>query len=305
MAGSITGPAVVFKSIVMKIRNLTWLLLALLAVSCQNSSSDEEKTVLNVITFNIRNNNPNDGINIWNNRKEMAADVFNDYGIDIAGLQEVKKQQLDDLNGLLPGYAYVGVGRVDGKTAGEYCPIYYRKEKLALLESGTQWLSETPEVVGSKGWDAALPRIFTWGKFKNIKDGKVFYFINTHFDHRGEEARVQSSSLLLRKAEELAGGDFPVIITGDFNYTRDKEGYGIMTRSGDPLSFHDSRDISRIPFTGRPHSSNGFEEREVSKIIDYVFVNDGIEVEEYDILTIKKDSVYVSDHFPVMSILSL
>ena len=289
----------------MKIRNVVLLLAVMLLVSCQNSSSGQEETVLNVITFNIRNNNPNDGINIWDNRKEMAADVFLDYGVDIAGLQEVKKQQLDDLNGLLPGYAYVGVGRVDGKAGGEYCPIYYRKEKLTLLESGTQWLSETPEVIGSKGWDAALPRIFTWGKFKNIDNGKEFFFINTHFDHRGEEARVQSSSLLLDKAEELTGGKFPVIITGDFNYTRDKEGYGIMTRKGDSFTFHDSRDITKIPFTGRPHSSNGFREREESRIIDYVFVNDGIGVEEYDILTIKKDSVYVSDHYPVLSILSL
>jgi len=109
-----------------------WLIAAMvLTLSCQNQSSGEEKPVVNALTFNIRNNNPNDGINIWDNRKEMAADVFLDYGVDIAGLQEVKKQQLDDLNGLLPGYAYVGVGRVDGKTGGEYCPIYYRMEKIS------------------------------------------------------------------------------------------------------------------------------------------------------------------------------
>ena len=293
-----------FKSNEMKIRNLVWLLAVLVLASCQNRSSVEEKTVLNAISFNIRQNGPDDGINNWVNRKEMAADVFLDYGIDIAGLQEVNKQQLDDLDGLLPGYAHVGVGRVDGKTAGEYSPIYYRKEKLSLLESGTQWLSETPEAVGSMGWDAAYPRIFTWGKFKYNANGQVFYFFTTHFDHMGEEARVQSSSLLLSKVEELTGGDLPVIITGDFNFTRDKEAYGIMTRTGDPLTFHDSRDITKTPFTGRPSSVSRFGKPGPSMIIDYIFVKEGIGVEEYNILAIKKDSVYVSDHYPVMSILS-
>jgi len=290
----------------MKFKNLIWLVAALVStMSCKNSSSAEEVNILNVITFNIRYNNPNDGINIWDNRKEMAADVFINYGIDIAGLQEVKKQQLDDLLGLLPGYAYVGVGRVDGKTNGEYCPIFYRKEELILMESGTQWLSESPEIIGSKGWDAALPRIFTWGKFRQIVDDQEFYFINTHFDHRGIEARIQSSKLLVDVVEELTGGDFPVIVTGDFNYTRDKEGYSILTNTGNTTPLFDTRDITLLPFDGRPHSANGFEEREKSKIIDYIFVNEGIRVKEYDILAIKKDNIYISDHYPVLSALVL
>jgi len=253
------------------------------------------------MSFNIRWNSPNDGINIWDNRKDMAADVFMDYKIDIAGLQEVTKVQLDDLNDRLPDYAYIGVGRNDGKSGGEHCPIYYKKNNLTLLEHGTQWLSETPDVIGSKGWDAALPRIFTWGKFKNNTNEEIFYFINTHFDHRGKLARLQSSTLLMSKVSELTNGKSVIIITGDFNYTKDSDGYSIMTSTENKISFNDTKEITQTPFTGRPNSSTGFREREVSRIIDYIFVSEGIKTKKYDILAIKKDSVYVSDHYPVFS----
>lgn len=268
---------------------------------CQSHSIKKNDTVLNVMSFNIRYNSPNDGINIWDNRKDMAADVFMDYKIDIAGLQEVTKVQLDDLNNRLPDYAYIGVGRNDGKSGGEHCPIYYNKNNLTLLEHGTQWLSETPDVIGSKGWDAALPRIFTWGKFKNNTNGEIFYFINTHFDHRGKLARLQSSTLLMSKVNELTDGKSAIIITGDFNYTKDSDGYRIMTSTENIISFNDTKEITQTPFTGKPHSSNGFREREVTRIIDFVFVSEGIKTKKYDILVIKKDSVYVSDHYPVFS----
>ena len=276
-------------------------LITFILLSCQIQTPEENDTTLNVMSFNIRYNSPNDGINIWDNRKDMVADVFSDYKIDIAGLQEVTKVQLDDLNNRLPDFAYIGVGRDDGKSEGEHCPIYYRKDNLTLLEHGTQWLSETPNVIGSKGWDAALPRIFTWGKFKNNANGEVFYYINTHFDHRGQLARLNSSKLLISKAAELTDGKSATIITGDFNYTKDSEGYQIMTSTENEIIFSDTKEITQTPFTGRPHSSNGFREREVSRIIDYIFVNEGIKTTTYDILAIIKDSVYVSDHFPVIS----
>ncbi len=276
-------------------------IITFLLLSCQIQTSEENDTTLNVMSFNIRYNSPNDGINIWENRRVMAANVFSDYKIDIAGLQEVTKEQLDDLSNRLPDFGYIGVGRNDGKSEGEYCPIYYRKDILTLLDHGTQWLSETPNVIGSKGWDAALPRIFTWGKFKNNANGEVFYYINTHFDHRGKLARLNSSKLLISKVVELTDGKSATIITGDFNYTKDSEGYQIMTNTENEITFSDTKEITQTPFTGRPHSSTGFREREVSKIIDYIFVNEGIKAKTYDILAIIKDSVYVSDHFPVIS----
>lgn len=276
-------------------------LIALILLSCQNRAPEKNDTVLNVMSFNIRYNSPNDGINIWDNRKDMAADVFKDYQIDIAGLQEVTKVQLDDLSERLPDYGHIGVGRNDGKSDGEYCPIFFNKGELTLLEHGTQWLSVTPEVIGSKGWDAALPRIFTWGKFENNANGALFYFINTHFDHRGNLARLNSSKLLMSKVVEITDGKSATIITGDFNYTKESDGYKIMTSTENEITFSDTRLKSQTPFTGRPHTSTGFREREVSRIIDYVFVSEGIEVNSYDILDIIIDSVYVSDHFPVTS----
>ncbi len=286
----------------MKKRNPVLLsIITFIFLLCQGHSIKKNDTVLNVMSFNIRWNNPNDGVNIWDNRKDMAADVFMDYKIDIAGLQEVTKVQLDDLNNRLPDYAYIGVGRNDGKSGGEHCPIYYKKNNLTLLEHGTQWLSETPDVIGSKGWDAALPRIFTWGKFKNNINGEIFYFINTHFDHRGKLARLQSSTLLMSKVNELTDGKSAIIITGDFNYTKDSDGYGVMISTENKISFNDTKEITQTPFTGRPNSSTGFREREVSRIIDYIFVSEGIKTKKYDILVIKKDSVYVSDHYPVFS----
>ena len=146
-------------------------IITFILLSCQDHSYKKDDTNLNVMSFNIRYNSPNDGINIWDNRKDMAADVFMDYKIDIAGLQEVTKVQLDDLNNRLPDYAYIGVGRNDGKSGGEHCPIYYNKNNLTLLEHGTQWLSETPDVIGSKGCDAAVPRLFHFGKFKHNTNG--------------------------------------------------------------------------------------------------------------------------------------
>lgn len=276
-------------------------LAALILLSCQTNAPEKNKTVLNVMSFNIRYNNPDDGINIWDNRKDMVADVFKEYKIDIAGLQEVTKVQLDDLTVRLGDYAHIGVGRNDGIAEGEYCPIFFDKSELTLLDQGTQWLSETPEIIGSKGWDAALPRIFTWGKFENNANGEVFYYINTHFDHRGELARLNSSKLLMSKVVEITDGKFATVITGDFNYTKESEGYKIMTSTENELTFSDTKEITQTPFTGRPHSSNGFREREVSRIIDYVFVKEGVKVMTYDILAIQKDSVYVSDHYPVIS----
>ncbi|MFO8000168.1 MAG: endonuclease/exonuclease/phosphatase family protein [Marinilabilia sp.] len=263
---------------------------------------ENDEVELNIMSFNIRYNNPDDGENIWDNRKDMAAEVFKDHDIDVAGLQEVTKEQLDDLNDRLRDYAYIGVGREDGKFGGELSPIYYKEEDFTLLDQGTLWLSETPEIVGSIGWDAALPRIFTWGKFKDNDSGKEFCFINTHFDHRGEMARLQSSHLVMEKAPQLADGDMPLMITGDFNYTEESEGYKVMTDDHEDISLNDAMKISEAPFEGDPITINGFDEENAQdKIIDFIFVRDGIDVLDYDILKIKEGDVYVSDHYPVIS----
>ncbi len=133
-------------------------------------------------------------------------------------MQEALHVQMNDLQKALPDFKYAGVGRTDGKQDGEYSAIFYNAKKLQLLESKTFWLSETPTVAGSKSWDAAITRIVTWAKFKDIESSKTFFVFNTHFDHIGKVARRESAKLLLKKINEIAGNS-SVIITGDFNAT--------------------------------------------------------------------------------------
>lgn len=156
---------------------------------------------ISVMSYNIRYNNPADGINNWDNRRSLVVSTIRFHEADIIGLQEAMRNQLDNLSDDMPEYAWFGVCRNDGtmdpKPDGEFSAILYRKDRFELLEGNTFWLSEHPDVVGVKGWDAALPRIVTWVKLKD-KQSKTGYFFNTHFDHMGESARVESAKLLLQ-----------------------------------------------------------------------------------------------------------
>lgn len=281
-----------------KICSFTFLLL-LLAIAGFAQSRQQ----VHVLSFNIRYDNPGDGINAWPNRKEMAAEVFTAQKVDIAGLQEVLKGQLDDLLALLPEYASVGVGRDDGKEKGEYAPVLYHKERFELLESGTFWLSETPDAAGSKGWDAALPRICTWAKLREQESGKELWVFNTHFDHIGEEARTQSALLILRKIAELAG-DEPFVLTGDFNLTPQSEGIQAIMNSKSP-EIEDARKITRKAHFGGDNTFNGWGKSDRDAPIDYIFVKKGIPVKKHGYLLIKKGKVYISDHYPVFGVINL
>lgn len=157
---------------------------------------------LRVMTFNIRYNEPRDGVNAWANRKTKVADVIRFHKADLIGVQEAQNNQLKDLEKLLPDFAWCGVGRTDGKEDGEYSAILYRKSRFKLLETKTFWLSETPEKAGSKGWDADFPRIVTWAKFQDKNTKKTFYHFNTHFDHIGAKARTESSKFCLPKCRK-------------------------------------------------------------------------------------------------------
>ena len=180
------------------------LIIALALFACTgggaercNSLSDCQKS-FKVMTFNIRLNTPVDGPNQWPHRKTFAASMIRFHHADITGLQEAMKDQVDDLTALLPEYDWFGIGRDDGKEAGEFMAIFYRKDRFEVLEQSTFWLSETPETV-SKGWDAMCFRVVTWGKFKDKVTGKIFFLFNTHFDHVCEIARRESAKLLLQR----------------------------------------------------------------------------------------------------------
>lgn len=162
-------------------RILLCLMVALFATGCLFAKNNDEK--MNVMSYNIRYDNSGDKDNQWKFRRDFAADLVKFHEADVFGAQEVLNNQLNDLLDRLPEYAYVGVGREDGKTKGEYAPIFYRKDRFSVEKSGNFWLAEDINAVGKKGWDAACERVATWAILKDKNTGKKFFFLNTHLDH--------------------------------------------------------------------------------------------------------------------------
>jgi endonuclease/exonuclease/phosphatase family metal-dependent hydrolase len=177
------------------------LLLLLFLMAAFTSSAQ----LMKIMSYNIRLDTPQDSINQWPKRAYKVYALIKKYDPDLIGLQEVLHHQLMDLLQNLPAYSYIGVGRDDGKTKGEYSAILYKKDRFEVINQNTFWLSETPELAGSKSWDAAITRVASWGKFKDLKSNKQFLMINTHFDHIGKEARKNSAILLKQRASEIAG----------------------------------------------------------------------------------------------------
>lgn len=257
-----------------------------------------EKAVpeLNVMSFNMRYDNPEDGENNWQYRRERVARVIAANDVDLFGAQELLVGQLNDLKGLLPGYAEVGVGREDGAEAGEFNPVFYRTDRFELLDWGTFWLSETPEVAGSKGWDGACERLATWTVLRD-RDGRELFFINTHLDHMGEVARREGVSLLLGRIDSLSGGR-PVVLTGDFNATPDSEVIAHVLADGRMRHTRDVADVREgASWSFADYGSIPEADRQ---LIDYVFVNDGLDVPMYRVLPDTLDGGYLSDHAPVL-----
>ena len=184
-------------------RKLFLLFLPLFAASCgQVKQQAPAPEPVNVMSFNIRYDNPEDSLDNWQYRKDRAANAIRFYDVDILGTQEVLHNQLEDLKQRLPEYGVIGVGREDGKEKGEYSALWYKKDRFNLLDSGYFWLSETPEVAGSKGWDGACERIASWAKLQDKVSGKEFFALNTHLDHVGVAARREGISLMLDKVND-------------------------------------------------------------------------------------------------------
>lgn len=261
---------------------------------------------INVMSFNIRYDNPGDGENAWPHRKQMAAGTLCFHKVDIAGLQEALHDQVRDLEMLLPQYAWFGVGRDDGREKGEYNPVFYRKDRFKVIEQSTFWLSETPEMPGKKGWDAACPRIVTWGKIEDKLTKTVFFVFNTHFDHVGKTARVKSAEFLLKKIEELTENE-PIILTGDFNCTEKDPPYKILTSGTDELpNLADVHFISESRPYGSTKTFNGFQnEIKPGHRIDFIFVRNTGKVLRCGIIAERWDGRFVSDHNVVLAEIEL
>lgn len=250
------------------------------------------------MTYNIRVDNTGDGVNQWNGRKNKVFDLLKKYDPDIIGVQEALHHQLMDIRDNLKDYEFFGKGREDGNQKGEYSAVLIRKDRFEILEKNTFWLSETPEIPGSKNWDAAITRVVSWAKLRDKKSKKDFIMINTHFDHIGKEARKKSAELLKARAGTLAQ-DLPVIVTGDFNFTRDAPPYQVMI---DPASISL---IDTAP-TDPPPTFCGFAVGAMSCIgIDYIFVTRQWDSGNYQVIRDNDGKYYPSDHLPVMVTLTL
>lgn len=278
-------------------KTMTFLFCFTLAAILTTAFTQEKKTcTLNVATFNLRMDTPSDGENAWPHRKEKVKGLIRFHDFDICGTQEGFKHQLDDILEL-ENYAYVGVGRDDGKDAGEHSAILYKKDRFDVLEKGNFWYSETPDVPG-KGWDArCCNRICSWAKFKDKKTGKEFCVFNSHYDHEGRIARRNSSLLLLKRINEIAG-NLPVFCTGDFNATPDDEPIQLIYNDGKLM---DSFRITQQPPYGTEGTFNSFNLNSPMKDrIDYIWVTKNITVIKYGTLNEQQYGRFPSDHFPVL-----
>ncbi len=282
----------------MKKNLLFFLTLVLLFITGCNQSTPLS---LKVMTFNIRYDNPADGDNNWKFRKDAAFAMIQEQDCDLIGTQEVLANQLADFNAALPAYDYVGIGREDGVDQGEYSAIFFKKDRFNVMNKGNFMLSETPDIFGSKGWDGACERIASWARLQDKSTGKEIFFINTHLDHVGIQARREGVNLIQDKAFELAQGA-SIILTGDFNaepesdviqnvVNTNKSHYLIDTRTtakevkGTPWTFHD---FDRLPINKREY-------------IDYIFVSPTAKTTIYEVLPMDYNNKLVSDHSPVIA----
>lgn len=240
-------------------------------------------------------------MNAWPHRKLQAAGQVLFHQVHLLGVQEALHDQMEDLQGELKEYKYVGVGRTDGKQKGEYSAIFYDTTRLRLLQSKTFWLSEHPDSIGQKGWDAAIERIVTWARFQDRKTGKQFFHFNTHFDHIGKEARRESARLLLQQVAGIAKKT-PVIVTGDFNAQPGDEPITVLLDGTGPDHLIDAKSVSSLPHYGPTGTFNGFRSKETgNQPIDYIFIKNGIRVMRHATLSQTWQGRFSSDHFPVFA----
>lgn len=247
---------------------------------------------LSVMSFNIRYDEPADGNNQWSNRKEAVLKMWTETNPSIVGIQEGLQHQVEFLNNNLSEYDFIGVGRDDGQTSGEYAAIYYKVDDFELIESNTFWLSETPEVP-SLGWDANNIRITTWAHFKDIKQDKSIFVFNTHFDHKGKTARKESAKLLVQKIHEIASDEAQIFVIGDFNAWISNKLFKPITEE-----YFDARRFA--DYTDNEKSFNLWGKWYANWSVDYIFYKNA---HALAFRTVIKDYgvPYISDHYPLIT----
>jgi endonuclease/exonuclease/phosphatase family metal-dependent hydrolase len=278
------------------------------ACAAAAGAQPQAKADLVVMSFNVRYAAANDGENSWDRRRDLACDVVRRHGPDLVGLQEALRSQIDDLRAALPEYGEIGVAREDGKTKGEYSAILYRKDRFDVDESGTFWLSDTPEVPGSITWGNACTRVCTWARLLPKSSGKPFYMFNTHLDHISQLSREKGIALIMSRLSSRKHPD-PVVLTGDFNsgennaVVRYLEGERRLEIVNNGMSQNPEPLVDTFRLLHKDASdvgtAHGFKGGRTGNKIDYIFVPPGTEVLQAEILHDSQDNRYPSDHFPI------
>lgn len=276
-------------------RLLTVGLLLILIMAVSGFGQDKKNKSFNVITYNIRMNTPADGVNAWPLRKDKVAGLLKFHQADIFNVQEALPEQMDDLVASFPDFGHVGVGRDDGIRKGEHMAVFYRKARFEKVNDGMFWLNETPTKPGL-GWDALCNRTVTWIKLKDKITKKSFYVFDTHFDHRGNKAREESSKLILNSMKEINKENLPLILNGDFNLVKTSVPIQLILKE-----LNDAIDKSvTLPY-GPDGTSGGFEVKVLPRKIDFIFINDKVKVFRHGVLSDSFGLFYPSDHLPVLA----
>lgn len=254
-----------------------------------------------VMSYNIRLDTEADGVNQWKHRAATVYDLIKKYDPDLLGVQEALPNQIKDLKENLVEYDYMGVGRDDGKEKGEFSAIFYKKTRFEIKLQNTRWLSQTPDIPGSKSWDAAITRIVTYAILKDKTADKEFAYFNTHFDHIGKEARTNSAGLIKTFIAEVTHhGKIPVIVSGDFNSEPAEPPYQSMIQADNNVTLHDSR-----PAASKTGTFCGFKvDGMTCRTLDYIFHSPEWKTTAYQVIQDNNGTYYPSDHLPVMATLS-
>ena len=267
------------------------------------ASSDASIHPLSVMSYNIRMDTSNDGVNQWHHRRSRVIHLIESYSPDLLGVQEpVSKQMFDLREDLSLTYDSSGVGRNDGKDQGEFSAIFYRRDRFELLQQGTFWLSETPDKPGKRGWDAQCPRICSWVQLKDRLSNKEIFFFNTHLDHAGRIARHEGARLILSRISQIAGSSSPIVFTGDFNSTIESNAYRTIVTNA---FLQDAKQLSETNHSGPEGTWSTFDVKHgIGDRIDYVFINPlQFRVIKHSHLTESNNKYYPSDHLPVFTVL--
>ena len=268
-----------------------WIVLGMLLATATAAAEP-----LGVMSFNIRYGTASDGDHHWTLRRALLFDVLRQENADLVGLQEALDFQIREISEAVPGYAVVGVGREDGKAAGEFTAILVRRDRFHVAEAGTFWFSDTPHEPGSASWGNRITRICTWARLID-RDGSAFWIYNVHLDHESQPSRERSAALLAQKIHSRRRPEEPVVVTGDFNAGEDNPAITALV----PAMFIDTYRVSN-PEAADAATFNGFKAGPLAgPKIDYVLVQPGTRVLSAAIVRTAREGRYPSDHFPVVA----